>query len=275
MDKKSDIAKMFLKSGHLFVCPICKGELLYYDNYLKCNNNHTFDISKKGTINLINTSNLKSSSIYNKDLFTYRRIFIARNYYEGVYTIISEIINKNNNDNIILDFGCGEGAHSINILNKLNFSYKYYGFDYSKDAISLASDYNTENIIFFEGDVNNVPLKSKSVNIIIDFLSPYNDKEIKRLLKDDGIFIKVSPGKDYLKELRKEIGLNEYEKEEEIFNNLNKHFSNIEIKKYNNTFEIDKDGAFELLNMTPVDKKLDNININKITIDLNVYVVRV
>ena len=278
MEKKIDISKKILDVNDIFICPYCKLLLSRNKSSLICQNNHTFDISKKGVVNLINTSNLKTSKIYNKTLFAHRRKFIQKNFYFKIYENISKIINNIEKQKIkILDVGCGEGIHSINILKLLNKKYTFFGIDFSKDAINLASDYCNENIYFFNSDVNNIPIESNSFDVIIDFLSPYNEKEIKRLLVNGGIFIKVSPGTKYLKEYRNYISINDYKKEKEVFENLARHFINISKIECDDEYEITKEEIEDLIFMTPMrsENKIDKqINFNKITINLNIYIVR-
>ena len=51
---------------------------------LVCCNNHTFDYTKKGSINLIKANNYKASNIYTKELFINRRNFINNNFYKEI-----------------------------------------------------------------------------------------------------------------------------------------------------------------------------------------------
>ena len=274
MLKKIDISRKFLLNNNIFICPICYKNLIYDNEFLICQNNHTFDLSKKGTINLIKTSNLRESSIYNRDLFVNRRNFIKHNFYDDIYEYVSKKINELNITDVkILDLGCGEAIHSVNILNKLKESYIYYGFDYSKVAISLASDYNQDNRIFFNADVNNIPLCDNSIDVIIDFLLPYSELEVKRVLKNNGIFIKVTPGQEYLKELRNALNMDEYAKEEEVFDNIKNKFNVIETKRIVNTYDVNEEDCKELVQMTPLKINKKSLLINKITIDLNIYTI--
>lgn len=276
MRSKKEHGLTFVKNNiNNFICPYCKNSLELHETSLKCPNNHTFDLTKKGTINFIASAKIKESKIYNEKLFSCRRKFIQKEYYEEVYNIIAETINSLNLNNLsILDLGCGEGTHTINILNKIPSSYNYYAFDYSKSAINLASDYNNANRFYFTGDVNNIPLASQSIDVIIDFLSPYSDIEVKRVLKKNGIFIKVAPNKDYLLELRQAIGLNEYQKQSEVTDNLAKHFKNIRTKTYKKAFVISKEDQENLIGMTPINTIQNSFDIPSITIDLNVYIIQ-
>lgn len=277
MQSKKEVGLNFIKNFYMdFICPYCKEKMHLVGESLKCTNRHTFDITKKGTINFIISPKIKESKIYNEKLFTCRRKFIENGYYADVYESIANEINNLNLNNIkILDLGCGEGIHSINILNKIKNCYRYFGFDYSKDAINLASDYNSSNRFYFNGDVNNIPIASDSMDVIIDFLSPYSESEVKRVLKKGGLFIKVAPSSDYLIELRNANGLEKYQKQQEIIDNLGKHFKNILTENYHKTFKIEKDDVENLIGMTPLKLNMTNLKIEQVTIDLNVYKVRV
>ena len=277
MKSKKEQGLDFIKNNiNNFICPYCKNSLELNETSLKCPSNHTFDLTKKGTINFIASAKIKESKIYNEKLFACRRKFIQKGYYEEVYNIIAKTINSLNLNNLsILDLGCGEGTHTINILNKIKSNYNYYAFDYSKSAINLASDYNNTNRFYFDGDVNNIPLASHSIDIIIDFLSPYSESEVKRVLKKGGLFIKVAPSSDYLIELRNANGLEKYQKQQEIIDNLGKHFKNILTENYHKTFKIKQDDVENLIGMTPLKLNMTNLKIEQVTIDLNVYKVRV
>lgn len=276
MKSKKEQGLDFIKNNiNNFICPYCKNSLVLNETSLKCHNHHTFDLTKKGTINFITSTKIKESKIYNEKLFTCRRKFIQKGYYEEVYNIIAETINSLNLNNLsILDLGCGEGTHTINILNKIKSNYNYYAFDYSKSAINLASDYNSANRFYFDGDVNNIPLASHSIDIIIDFLSPYSESEIKRVLKKGGMFIKVAPNKGYLLELRQALGLNEYQKQVEVIDNLAKNFKNISTKTYKKSFAISKEDQDNLIGMTPINTIQNSHKIPSITIDLNIYIIQ-
>lgn len=276
MKSKKEQGLTFIKNNiNNFICPYCKNSLELNVTSLKCHNNHTFDLTKKGTINFIASTKIKESKIYNEKLFTCRRKFIQKGYYEEVYNIIAETINSLNLNNLsILDLGCGEGTHTINILNKISGNYNYCAFDYSKSAINLASDYNSTNRFYFDGDVNNIPITTNSIDVIIDFLSPYSESEVKRVLKNGGMFIKVAPNKGYLLELRQALGLNEYQKQAKVIDNLAKHFKNISTKTYTKSFAISKEDQDNLIGMTPINTIQNSLEIPSITIDLNIYIIQ-
>jgi SAM-dependent methyltransferase len=71
------------------------------------------------------------------------------------YKVMSSIIRENDS-NIILDFGCGTGMF-YNFLNKENLNIDYIGIDISKPLIQVAKE-KYKNINFYEIDI----LKNKS-----------------------------------------------------------------------------------------------------------------
>ena len=172
--------------------------------------------------------------------------------------------------------GSGEGTHDYKILKKLNNNnLQIIGIDLSKDGIDLYNDYINDNTIGIVSDLNNVLIKDKSIDVILNILSPSNENEMLRLLKPDGIIIKVTPKKQYLYELRDILNIKEYENENIIFDNINKKYEIIEKDEYIKTFKLDDKTFNYLINMTPL---LNNYNeipkIDKITIALNIYVLK-
>ena len=274
MKNKYEIFISNIFNNNILMCPICKNSLTILNHELICTNNHVFTISKKGILFLVNSSNFKNSLIYNTTLFKNRRQFINKNYYNLVYNEIAKFINSMSKNNInILDLGSGEGTHMHKILERVNKNWNLISIDYSRDAINLATDY-TENSICIIGDINNLPLIDKSIDVVVDFLSPFNNEEVKRVLKDNGIIIKITPGNKYLNELRHVLKFEAYTKKEEIKLNFMKYFDIINEKEISKKYSITEEDTNNLLMMSPLKKQFKNqkIHIDEITIDNVIYV---
>lgn len=275
--KKIDYAKFHLQQlNSIITCPFCQSDFMIENNSLICKNNHTFNISKKGTVILYKTSKVKEDRIYNDNLFISRRNFINLGYYDELHTKICKIINEYNTKTI-LDMGCGEGSHDIKIINNLlNKKISLIGIDLAKNGIDMANDFINNNFIGIVGDLNNLPIKNKSIDLILNILSPSNEKEIARVLKKDGIIIKVTPKKEYLYELRDALGIKEYENEKLIDKNIAIKYNIIQKEEINKTFHINKENLKYLVNMTPLMNNINAIpNIKSITIALNIYLLKV
>ncbi|MDD3048962.1 MAG: methyltransferase domain-containing protein [Bacilli bacterium] len=269
--------KELLNNIDILKCPFCESNLKLTNNSLICINKHTFDISKKGEICLYKTSKLKYDKIYDKDLFINRREFIKLGFYDDIHKYIYDVINKLNSEHLnIVDFGCGEGTHDIKIKNNIKINNNFIGIDISRDGIKLATDYIGNNLLPILGDIHNVPIKDKSVDIILNILSPSNEKEIKRILKDDGLIIKIIPQKKYLEELRKLYNIKDYEADEELYFNINNKYNIIDEYNYQKVFDININDLNYLYKMTPLLKNniITSDEIKQITIDLKLLILK-
>lgn len=276
MKSKFNVCIENITNNDILICPLCHERLSINEHELKCLNNHNFTISKKGALFLNVSSNYKNSLIYNSQLFLNRRNFLNKNYYSEIYNVIANFINSLSKDKInILDLGSGEGTHVQKILERVNKKWNLISVDYSKDAINLVTDYMDNNICIV-GDINNLPIKDECVDIIIDFLSPYNGQEVKRVLNDDGVIIKIAPSVHYLDELRNVLDLDDYSKREDIKCNFLRYFDIINEMEVNNTYDITSEDCNHLIMMSPLKDEYKNkdICINKITINNMIYIGR-
>ncbi|WP_230200134.1 methyltransferase domain-containing protein [Bacillus niameyensis] len=141
-----------------------------------------------------------------------RKIITESAFFEPLSHSIAKVIYnhvaKTNETIFMLDMGCGEGSHLSNICEIV--SSNYYdsvvgvGIDISKEGITEASKNYTERI-WTVADLANTPFKNQQFDVILNILSPSNYSEFNRLLKADGVVIKIVPQSDYLKELREHL----------------------------------------------------------------------
>jgi 23S rRNA (guanine745-N1)-methyltransferase len=193
------------KNQEAYACPICGTRMkITKSGRFICKKEHTFDVSKKGYINLINEA---KNTNYNKELFESRKEILSQGFYlpiaEEINNIVKDYAIKQRLSSLnLLDVGCGEGYYSFNLSQQENIN--IFAFDISKEAIALATDYPAE-INWCIADLSNLPFKGRSMDILVDVLTPANYKEFKRVLKNQGLLIKVIPGDEYLKEIRELI----------------------------------------------------------------------
>ncbi len=100
----------------------------------------------------------------------------------------------------VLDIACGEGYGS-NLIADVAAS--VIGVDISRKTIKHAkTHYHKSNLKFMQGSCADIPLKKNSVDLVVSFETiEHHDqheemmREIKRVLKSDGILIISSPDK--------------------------------------------------------------------------------
>jgi len=253
---------------NILKCPQCQETLLKVENLYKCINEHTFDLSKEGYLNLLlinqKSSNNPGDSV---EMVNARRSFLELGYYDELPLKIEELISKTTTEqNLkeinILDAGCGEGYYLNKIikdLKNINIETHAYGTDLSKSAITLAAK-KYKDIFFAVSNINyTFPFADKSFDFIFDIFSPRNPEEFFRVLKENGKLIIVFPGINHLAKLREFLGYDTTytEKQEEITKVMEKLFNiegqfSIEKKVF-----LSKNIAKTLVMMTPIFWKID------------------
>lgn len=209
VSKKDRIKTLLTENKGLFKCPVCEGKMNAKNaDSLTCRAGHSFDLSRKGYVNLLTSSN---APIYSRELFEARHRVCETGFYDTLIESITEIldaygISEQRQKLNILDAGCGEGSHLYHLYqkNKEKQLNTYIGIDISKDSISIAAG-NQSDIIWCVADLARLPFRNKCMDVILNILSPANYGEFERVLNDKGIIIKVVPGPDYLKELRQAL----------------------------------------------------------------------
>ena len=280
---------IFIENIDYLQCPICGCNFKVAENQLKCEKNHSFDISKHNYVNfLVKPIN----NNYTKDLFKSRKIIVENNFFDvlenSLTNLLKKEIAKKNGKILISDIGCGEGTLFSRILNnvkldnfeKNDFEKKFdisaIGLDLAKEGIQLASK-NNQKIVWLVGNMANIPIKSNSVDIILNILSPANYSEFRRILKDDGLIIKTIPNENYLQEIRKTFEKNDYSNEEvvKIFKSNFPNFDGINVfsKK---AFNFKKDIFFKMTPLTwNTDISLDLLDkIEELTLDFSILYAR-
>ena len=103
-----------------------------------------------------------------------------------------------NEDDIILDVGCGGG---INIKRMAEKAKKVYGVDYSIESVNLSREVNRQEIFdgkveVIEGNVQSLPFEDETFDIVTAFETVYFWPdiercfgEVKRVLKPGGTFL--------------------------------------------------------------------------------------
>ena len=176
------------------LCPKCKKELFLIEKAYKCENKHSYDLSKEGYLNL----NLKNSQNTgdNQLMIKARRDFLEKGYYDFLRIELDKLIKKSDS---LIDLACGEGYYTsfFKAQDKI-------GIDLSKTGLKIASK-NDKSTLYLLNSIFHNPLEDKCADKIITIFAPIAKQEIVRLLKDDGLFILVKPDEYHLYELKQVI----------------------------------------------------------------------
>lgn len=288
ISKLKQAAQLIKKQQTKFRCPICSLSLTITDQQsFICPNNHTFDIARQGYLNLL-TRHVQTN--YHRELFEARReVIVASGLFDMFNKKITNIINDqiaSQQEITIIDMGSGEGSHLHTISHTLTTQFDKnitrIGIDISKEGILEAAK-SYADTIWLVADLAKPPLNDQICDLMLNILSPSNYGVFNRILKPDGIVVKVVPRQNYLRELREYF---HKDSEREDYSNaktvghFKRHFKLVDQSVIHYTKTLELAALKALVKMTPLTwhaskEKVKQFLANekgKITIDLEVLV---
>jgi 23S rRNA (guanine745-N1)-methyltransferase len=257
-----------MSSFTIYKCPVCQKQLVKVDNSYRCNEKHTYDIAKEGYVNLLLANQMKSKEPGDsKAMMIARSNFLNKGYFEKLVDNISKTLHNyfdlaQQNDYVVFDAGCGEGYYTDGIFKELVKETevpRIWGMDISKEAVRFAAKRN-KNIGFCVGSIFHLPILDNSVDCIVNIFAPFKEEEFQRILKENGIIIKVTPGAQHLMGLKNALYDNPYENDERM-----PEISCFEIvKSINLKYEIQIDNSEDIINMLKMTPYFWNTNISRV-----------
>jgi 23S rRNA (guanine745-N1)-methyltransferase len=226
------------------MCPLVNEGLSAF-----CANNHCYDFSKDGYLNLLLANQKKSKNPGDtKESVNARQEFLSMNFYYPLKKRLTDIIISNSiSDAVIVDIGCGTGYYTQDVSENIK-NIKVIGTDISKFAIHEAAK-NNKKTLFCVCSSKNLPIREQSIDLIVSVFSPVFHDEFLRILKKDGLFIKVGPGDEHLKEIREIL----YKDTIKDFNEDNScdHFGLLDTVEIKYNINLTKKQLITLIAMTP------------------------
>ncbi len=265
--------KPTLNHADLFRCPLCHGVITAGETSLRCEKGHDFSISGKGYADFCPAA---KAGVYGDALFDSRSRFIAGGFYSALIREIQALLP----DGPILDAGCGEGSFLKAILPD-PAARPCLGLDLSRPGIQRAAR-GGGGWLWAVGDLSRLPLQNGSMAAILNILSPANYPEFSRVLRSDGIVIKVVPGERYLAEVRalaKDHLRHEAYSSERVMKLFAEKFDVLSSREIRDTYPLTPSQASDLLAMTPLTQGIEKERLNEaaltaVTIHLHILVGR-
>ena len=203
-----------------YLCPVCGEKLKQGEHSYKCKNAHSFDISKKGYVNLLTTKGRNPvRSGDNKEMIRARSTFLDTGLYEPLAQKIGQlasVLTSDIKEPVIIDSGCGEGYYTC-IYSSLNERAEVFGIDISKygidHAASRARMAKLQSIHFAVASAFGLPFRAECADIVISCFAPVSNDEYARVLKKGGKLIIASPTERHLFGLKAVLYDKPYENE--------------------------------------------------------------
>lgn len=184
----------------MLICPNCRKPLVKADGSYKCGNGHSFDVAKKGYVNLLISNSVRHGD--DKSMSTARRDFLNSGNYKPLADAVCDALDS---PAAVIDIGCGECYYLENIKRRFQ-DCAAVGIDISKSILETASPrVRAHDLITAVAGCKFLPLADNSADAAISVFAPFTDSEVARVLKADGVFVRVVPEKDHLIELKRAV----------------------------------------------------------------------
>jgi SAM-dependent methyltransferase len=204
--------------ANLLTCSVCNGLLEQDSNSLKCSNNHTFDISSEGYVNLLRKK-LPGDA---KEMLLARRDFLEQGHYQPLSDLINDLVYTHMPSSspalAILDAGCGEGYYIGHLQQSLlahDYPAQCIGLDISKDAIRMAAKRYKQAYFVVANIKERLVFVDAAMQVVLNIFAPRNPAEFARVLAPGTLLLVIIPGSDHLQQLRSALHLLNIEEDKE------------------------------------------------------------
>lgn len=187
-------------------CPACGNALEASTSGYQCSEGHSYDRARQGYVNLILANQKRSKDPGDgAEMVEARRNFLSSGHYAFLIDAIVNCMTESGfkSSGRFLDVGCGDGSYLHAIEQAFPDAF-FWGSDISKFAVRRAARY-VAGAQFSVGSNYHLPFQADSIDTILSVFSPIELNEIKRVLQDDGIFIRVLPGEKHFWQLKQAL----------------------------------------------------------------------
>jgi len=194
-------------------CPTCGGVMALDDHSLVCDNGHHVDLARQGYATLM--GGRLSHAADDVEMIEARARFLAGGWYEPVAARVADIVAEAATLRhgeaasaaaapFIVDVGGGTGWWLARVLQRLTAS-QVAGvgltLDLSRPAVVRAARVHPRASAVRCDVWSAWPLRDAVADVVMTVLAPRNPAEARRVVRDDGTVVIVTPGSDHLGEL--------------------------------------------------------------------------
>jgi 23S rRNA (guanine745-N1)-methyltransferase len=242
-------------------CPVCRCDLNPVGRSLVCQHRHNFDVARSGYVNLTAGRGSRVAAAGDRGAQLQRRsAFLASGHFDFIADAIvrrARPVRARSSSRLrILDAGCGTGYHLGRIArHRLETDAPAHGLglDISKQAARMGALHFKE-LAFAVTDLwADWPIRSDSVDLVINVFAPKNFRESARVLAPDGLLAVAYPGEEHLVELRHEfdlMGMKEG-KARNYLEAMQPSFGEVRVERFRQQSELDPEDVINAIGMGP------------------------
>ena len=189
------------------ICPVCGAFLTPEPKRYFCEKGHSFDRAKSGYVNLLQRQSSRRRGD-DAEMAKARQLFLNAGYYQKLLDRICAIAEQVQPTQI-MDVGCGEGWYSCavtSVLRSKGIMTGLCGIDISPDILRFAAVRAKQQGIadadWAVASVSHLPAADHSCDCILNLFAPCEPHEFLRVMKPDGLLLRVIPLEKHLWELK-------------------------------------------------------------------------
>jgi 23S rRNA (guanine745-N1)-methyltransferase len=182
----------------LYRCPSCYAPLKRDGASYRCEAKHSFDIARKGYVNLLLAHQRASKQPGdNKMMIAARREFLSAGFYQPLSQRLVQLCRQYQLTRL-LDAGCGEGYYAASLAAA---GLQVAGMDISKEGVQAACR-RDKNIDWSIASVAELPYLDNTFDAVLSVFCHVDEAEFARVLRPGGVVLFVGPGPNHLPNLR-------------------------------------------------------------------------
>jgi 23S rRNA (guanine745-N1)-methyltransferase len=195
-------------SGTVLACPVCGEALTPGAAAAVCANAHSFDRARSGYFNLLLSNQKQSAEPGDSEaMLRSRRAFLQAGFYDSMSTavnaVVADVLAAKPGAHVA-DIGCGEGFFTSRLkraLDEKGLAPACYGVDISRPGIKMAASLDRD-IHWIVASLHRSPFVPRSLDVALSMFAPIDAADSRRIVRDDGALVTVTPGPDHLDALR-------------------------------------------------------------------------
>ncbi|MFI0453871.1 putative RNA methyltransferase [Actinomadura sp. 6N118] len=186
------------------VCPLCGADLAVAERALRCPSRHSFDIARQGYANLL-PGDARTGTADTAEMVRARETFLSAGHFAPAADLLAQRVSDGGG-RCVLDAGAGTGYYLGAVLDRLPEAVGL-ALDISKYAARRAARAHPRIGAAVADLWRPLPVRSGSMDAIINVFAPRNAAEFRRVLHPAGVLHVVAPTSRHLDSLVDALGL--------------------------------------------------------------------
>ena len=252
-------------------CPLCEGTFAVAGGSLRCGRGHSFDVARQGYVNLLHAG-VPAGTADTSAMVAARAAFLGAGHYAPLAHAVAraaaladarvprsggaspDFPGRESRDparpGLVLDAGAGTGYYLAATLDALPDA-TGLALDLSAAACRRAARAHPRGAAAVWNTWQPLPLASGCASVVLDVFAPRNGAEFRRVLRDDGVLVVVTPTPEHLAELASVTLDVDPEKERRLDEGLSRHFRRVDATDVRYPLALTSGEARTLIEMGP------------------------